>query len=639
MPTIVLIWVWVCAYLNCVGWTLSALHQLNAGGYAVALLLGFAGLVVWWKKCSCVGGIGEMDHSLSSSRPSRDNIHLQKYLRRFRRAFPLAFLVLAAMAFLGGVLYAPTNYDALAYRLPRVLHWLAADRWHWIHSFFERINNRSCGIEWVSAPFFALLKTDRLLFLINFVSLLLLPGLVFSVSTRLGVRARVAWHWMWLAPTGYCFLLQAGSIGNDLFGAPFALAAVDFALRAKISRASRDFFTSALAAAMMTSAKTASLPLLLPWAVAILPSWRLTVRRPLPTAVVCVIALFTSALPTMVLNVAHSDNWAGVKLSHAGAGRTLVLRTGASMVSMVTQNLVPPVFPVAGQWNAAVVKRIPEGLESALRGVMLEAQAYEFSVSELQMEEDAGLGFGVSVLLLASFVAAGFMRPRGSLSNNSPWLTGVRWSPVISLLALMTQYDLSGIARIATPYYLLLLPVLLAGTGHAGLVRRRWWRSSAFIVFFIAGGLLVVSPARPLFPVQTLLAGMPGHGSSSRLRARLEKVYRVYGSRNDGFAPARAVLPPGLNVLGMVTYDDPETSLWRPFGSRRIEHVCPADTAADLRARGIEYILVHEETFGQWFDAPFDAWLKKLNASVVQKIPLNLRASRGPLDWYLVRLN
>ena len=40
MPTAILIWVWFCAYLNCAGWTLSALHQLNATGYAVALLLG-----------------------------------------------------------------------------------------------------------------------------------------------------------------------------------------------------------------------------------------------------------------------------------------------------------------------------------------------------------------------------------------------------------------------------------------------------------------------------------------------------------------------------------------------------------------------------------------------------------------------
>lgn len=226
MPTLVMLWVWLCAYLNCAGWTLSALHHLNAGGYAVALALGTIALVVWRKQ--------------TAPQVTR-KIHWQKYRRRFRRPFPLAFLVLTVMAFLGGVLYAPTNYDALAYRLPRVLHWLAADQWHWIHTIFPRLNQRCCGIEWVSAPVFALLGTDRPLFLINSISLMFLPGLVFSVFTRLGVRRLVAWHWMWLVPTGYCYLLQAGSIGNDLFGAIFILAALDFALRARSSGSARIF--------------------------------------------------------------------------------------------------------------------------------------------------------------------------------------------------------------------------------------------------------------------------------------------------------------------------------------------------------------------------------------------------------------
>jgi hypothetical protein len=624
MPTLVLLWVWVCAYLNCAGWALSALHQLNAAGYMVTLALGVIALVVWRKQ------------TFPQMFPP---VRWQKHFRRFRRPFPLAFLILSAMALLGGVLYAPTNYDALAYRLPRVLHWLAAERWHWIHSFLERINNRSCGIEWVSAPFLALLKSDRPLFLINTVSFLLLPGLIFSVFTRLGVRRRVAWHWMWIAPTGYCFLLQAGSIGNDLFGAPFALAAVDFALRAKVSRSPRHFFASVLAAAMMTSAKTASLPLLLPWAIALLPSLKLMLRWPLRTAAVCVIAVFASALPTVVLNITHSDNWAGVKLSHSGVARTMVLRTGASAVSLVTQNLVPPVFPLAGRWNAAVIKYIPERLESALRAVMNEAQAYNFSVAEMQMEEGAGLGFGVSALLLASVAAAGFARPKKYFSGDSTWQVCVRWAPLVSLLALMTQYNMSVIARIITPYYLLVLPALLVGPEQSWLVCRRWWRAAAFIVFLIAGGMLVISPARPLFPVQTLLEKMTAHGSPSKLQARVTEVYLVYAQRNDGFAPARALLPPGLKVLGMITYDDPETSLWRPFGSRRIKHVCPADTAADLKARGIEYILLREQAIGQWFHCPLDAWLKQVNAQVVWKIPLNLRASSGPLDWYLVKLN
>ena len=242
-------------------------------------------------------------------------------------------------------------------------------------------------------------------------------------------------------------------------------------------------------------------------------------------------------------------------MSHSGAAKTMVLRTGASAVSMMAQNLVPPVFPMAGRWNAAVLNHIPAVLESSLRAVMIESQACDFSVAEMQIEENAGLGFGLSVLLLASIAAACFARRKKASAADSPWLLCVRWPPVISLLALMTQFDLSCIARILTPHYLPLLPVLLAGPGQSWLVRRRWWRSAAFMVFLVAGGLLVISPARPLFPVEPLLEKFPD------APARMREVYSVYALRNDGFAPARAALPPGLKVLGMVTYDDPETSL------------------------------------------------------------------------------
>ena len=624
MPTMVLLWVWCCAYLNCAGWVLSALHQLNAGGYAVVLALGLFALLVWRKQ---------------NSPRIFPEIRWRKKLRRFRKPFPLAFLILAVLAFLGGAIYAPTNYDALAYRLPRVLHWLAVDQWHWIHTIFPRINNRSCGIEWVSAPFLALLKTDRLLFLINLVSFVLLPGLVFSVFTRLGVRRRVAWHWMWIAPTGYCFVLQAGSIGNDLFGAPFALAAVDFALRAKTSRSSRDLFASVLAAALMTSAKTASLPLLLPWALAILPSLKLILRWPSRTLAVAAIAVFASVLPTMVLNIKFSGDWSGAELAHGNARHAAILRTTINTGLIAVGNFTPPFFPAAKAWDRAVTNLIPADVSARLREVMLEPAAVNFPAMEMQLEENAGLGFGVSLLLLVSIIAAGFGRREKYLTSPLVWQTFVRWAPVISLLVVMTQSNLFALARILTPYYLLGLPVLLASGGHAWLVNRGWWRLAAGTVFLMAAGLLIFSPARPLFPAGTILEKMAARNSNSQIQARIKEVYSVYAGRNDAFAPARDALPPDLKVLGLITFDDPETSLWRPFGSRRIEHVCPGDTAADLKARGVAYILLREETLDTWFHSSLADWLLRMNAQVVQKIPLNLRASRGPLNWYLVKLD
>src|SRR5471030_996175 len=103
-PIAVLIWIWFCAYLNCAGWLLSAIHQLNSSGYAIALAIWIATIFIFRK-----------------SRFQLSTFNFQQINRRFRKPFPLAFLILSAMTFLGGAIYAPNNYDALAYRLPRIL--------------------------------------------------------------------------------------------------------------------------------------------------------------------------------------------------------------------------------------------------------------------------------------------------------------------------------------------------------------------------------------------------------------------------------------------------------------------------------------------------------------------------------------
>jgi len=449
---------------------------------------------------------------------------------------------------------------------------------------------------------------------------------------------------MWIVPTGYCFLLQAASIGNDLFGAPFALAAVDFALRAKKSGAARDIFSSILAAALMTSAKTSDLPLLLPWAIAISPSLKIIFRRPVCTVVVCVVAIFASFLPTAALNAHFCGDWTGWKSEGTPQKNDPLLRVPANALLITVQNLTPPVFPVANKWDHAVQQIIPAGLSRRLHEAVVESGAAEFHAEEMQMDENAGLGFGVTLLFLISIAVAAAKRGGAFLdlrfdSSGALWQTGVRFAPWISLAALLSQSEVYPIGRILAPYYALLLPFFLANSAHEQLVRKNWWRRLSFAVFVMAAGLLVISPARPLFPAKLFLEKIQIAAARHPALARVEAVYSVYAARNDAFAPAKEILPTDLKILGLVTYDDPETSLWRPFGSREIKHVSPGDTAADLKARGVEFILVKSEAFGKWFNGSFDDWLKKMDAQTVQKIPLDLRASQGPMDWYLVRLN
>ena len=218
MPDAVRIWIVLSSLLVACGWVLSAFDQLTPAGYGIAF--GITIIAIFF------GG----QRKRKSRPPSRP------FRRRFKRIAPALFLVLAVFALLGGILYAPSDGGSAAYRIPRVMAWLTAGQWHWIHVFDARLNIAGCGLEWFFAPLILLTHSDRFLFLPNWFSFLLLPGLIFSVFTRMGIPARVAWWWMWLLPSGWCFALQAGSTLNDSFAAVYALASVDFALRARQSQ-------------------------------------------------------------------------------------------------------------------------------------------------------------------------------------------------------------------------------------------------------------------------------------------------------------------------------------------------------------------------------------------------------------------
>src|SRR5688500_10752998 len=116
-------WMVFCAYCSFIGWILSWAKALHATGYVVALGTGL-GAAAWLARTAPATGakIGRRG----------------RLRKRFSRGFPLAFSGLAALAIMGGILYAPTNFDALVSRTPRVLHWLAEQQWHWIHTEFGR---------------------------------------------------------------------------------------------------------------------------------------------------------------------------------------------------------------------------------------------------------------------------------------------------------------------------------------------------------------------------------------------------------------------------------------------------------------------------------------------------------------------
>jgi hypothetical protein len=451
-----------------------------------------SGAAVWWAWNRLRDSIAPSPKS--NGRPS----YWKKLRHRFRRPWPACFVILAVLVFLGGALYPPSTHTAMTYRTPRVLHWLAEGRWNWIHTAEYRMNNRACGFEWLSAPLLLFTRSDRSLFLLNFIPFLLLPGLIFSVFTRLGIRARVAWHWMWLFPTGYTFLVQAGSAGNDTFPTVYALAAVDFACRAwtwlrrggtikpptlrpfspvvSFNGGGRKAFVelcfSTIAASLLTGAKASNIPLLLVWGILAFPLLPLLRGRLAIVSATAALAIAVSFVPTAAINIIQCGDWAGLSLEAAAMNmKQPLVGIWGNFFLLLLDNFTPTFFPMARSWNQSFFYFMPEAITDPLRENF--DTGFE-ALYEMPSEDWAGLGFGLCVLLVVSLRAAHRIRlmNRSASAKKAPGLLPTldipqalrRWAMIAGWIALLGYCLKSGMAtgaRLVSPYYAFLLPLLL----------------------------------------------------------------------------------------------------------------------------------------------------------------------------------
>ncbi len=621
----------VSALLVVGGWLLSSIGQLNATGYAVWLIA--TSLITWaW--------LQRQQRTTNQSA----GCHWLRLIRRIRRPLPMMFLGLTLLAALGAVLHPPANLDGLNQRVPRVLNWLLANRWYWIDPAPASFNTWPCNFEWLSAPLILFTNTDRWMFILNIAAYLLLPGLIFSVWTQLGVSRRVAWHWMWLLPTGYCFLLQAGSVYNDAFGAVYALAAIHFALRARRSPRGWDLELSLVAAAFMTAVKPVNFALLIPWLIAAAPALPRLLRRPIIAAVSLAIGALVSFAPTAYLNQRHCGDWTGITIAlptdrfeKSNAPEALL----GNVIFTLRDNLTPPIFPFAGWWNAHIPQLVPEGLHRALHKDVGRGRD-ELRLPELQVEESAGLGLGLVVLLIVSFVTARPAWPRiWRWRSASLWL-----SPYLAFLAYAAAMMIPTAARYLASYYPLLLPVWLMGTGHRWVVRRNWWKWLEFAAMVVAAGVLVLNPARPLWPAVSTSSWLYRNHPNNALFERVHRVYAAYADRWDGMAGVRRALPADAREIGLLVCrpaSQSEASLWRPFGFRRVLDLSVNQATAIIKQHRLRYVvvgaelgasLVQNRPFSEWFAD----WTADVHGQVIATTHSQLLAARGEATWYILRI-
>jgi hypothetical protein len=615
MPTAFAIWICGCAYLICAGWLLSALHQLHPVGYALALLPGILIALLWLKK------------NPPTFRP-------QKIFRRCRRPLPAIFFLLAALVFLGGILYAPNNFDALTYRLPRMLNWLAAGKWFWISTINERQNYSGANWEWIAMPFLSLLRSDRGMFLINALGFLLMPGLLFSIFRRLGVARKVAWTWMWLLPLAYGYLTQAGSIGNDFLGALFCLLSIYFGLRARRSGRVTEVWLALLAAALLTGVKLSNLPLALPCLVAVWPALGQLKKNLAGSVAVIGIAAVISALPIMALNQIYTGSWNGdpqneyrMQIKNPVAG---LLGNGFLQAE---QSLVPPVLPGSNKIHKRLFQALPESLKNGF------PRLTSVKINELPGEEGAALDLAITLpLLLVSLIAVcGFQRA-GSLKNIFSLWPPVVLAAWISVLVCMAKLGSEAGPRLMLPYYPLALVPWLLLPAQSCLLRWQSWRIFLALTAAAALPVLVLSMARPLWPAQTVTARLARAHPNNQNLQRLATTYAAYAHRNDILAPLRAGLPADAREIGFIAgSNDTDYSLWRPFGNRLVKDLRP-DIDQFLEQPNVEWVVVKEDIWPEISPVPFEKWAQEHSAKIVLTQSIVELVSAGPQNWSLLHI-
>ena len=616
-------WILFAAACNVAGWGLSAIHQLHAAGLLLAIP------TVWFALAHLCGLALPPIPSISSTR---------RHLMGFRKVLPASFAVLSALAFLGGLLHSPNNLDALIYRLPRVCHWLMEERWEWIITTKNNLNTRSVGMEWWMASMISVFKTDRLIFLQNWVSFLFLPSLLFDLFRGMGARNRVAAVWMWIIPAGYCFVLQAGSIGNDMLTAFFALAAFVFGFRWKRGGSSQALALSLVACAMMTAVKPVTLPLLLPYTVIFFGMWRPLLARPIHSILLAGLLIFASFLPTAAINIRQCGDWTGAAAEDQKLGQVEPLvGIATNTVNTVLQNLSPPVFPFAGAWNRFVKDMMPtQWIEANYRS--FEQGGAEFSLPDFTGEEQSGLGIGVTLLLFFSLLLALTHKNRtpSAASTHTPRLL-IASLFTVALIAYFSKAGMSTVGRHIAPFYPFFLALLLAGPRQALVTRMPIWRWACGLALLSAFAVVVIVPSRPLWPAKTLL-GQVGEASHPIL-IRAKTGYSVYQNRADGLGPLRDALPPDASRVAYLTHNiSPELPLWKPYLQRSLRHVMPSESLGDLRAEGLRYLILNTEHFEKYRGMTAAAWVEQGGGKITSRISVQLLARMPPIEWWVVEI-
>ncbi|MEI9898298.1 MAG: hypothetical protein WDN28_31690 [Chthoniobacter sp.] len=301
---------------------------------------------------------------------------------------------------------------------------------------------------------------------------------------------------------------------------------------------------------------------------------------------------------------------------------------------ILTGALEPSVCPFASGAKA----RFHTFQESELaRWITAKFPRFDLSWGELAMEEVAGVGLAVFLLVVISAGCSAWHR-RPSTSPIPLWNRWVRGAILLAFGIFLAKMGSEQDARLAAPYYPLLLIVVLGASGHEWVSRQTWWRVCAVAVALSILPAVILSPARPLWPARAVLAALAQSTPSNATLQRAQTVYSVYARRDDFLAPLKRQLPVGARTVGFVpNRNDLQGTLWKPFGSRKIvEVLTPSPTDPALAVLRGSAIITSERALAERFHLTPETYAAAIHGKIIASAMIAQKVSLGLEEWVLI---
>ena len=586
------LWLCYCTTMAAGGWLLSAVRSLTPFTLGLLVMVGI-GVWMWVIRHDRQSAVGEIRRTV------------RRWFRfRGRHALPALYMAIAVVSAGGGALNEPYNYDSFWYRIPRMHHWLAERQWHWVHTHEFRMNASATFSEWVNLPILAMVPGIRAIFLTNLVTYLLLPGTFFVFLEALGVKRRVAWHWMWILPCGWVYAFQAGSLANDLLSTPLLLGAILYACQAA-RRVPTAFAWSLLAAALLSASKILFLPLMLPWVVCLASGWKEMIRRPRTYLALIPLAGLVSLVPLAVLSHHHTGSWIGTSQTDVFIPAHPLIALAANSIFAVISNLLPPHTPGVQPWNLWIT-------ELCTRPPLSEwARGFEsFGVLPDKVDETAA-GLGLPVTLLALLV---LLRPSGLTKALRFPIPLFLPAVLMATATLLTKVGPPQMNRYFAPYFPLLVVMLLRCPANEWFIRKRWWQRAAVASGIVSLFLVMITRQHP-FPITTgTIQWLHTRWPGNKVLARANYACQWRHQSLARYESALATIA-GEPAVGCLLDGPGEHLYWR--AGLRVHDVKPEDDPTRWRNLGLRYLVVDSALLGS---TPLTTWATSHHLRIVERL-------------------